>query len=191
LAAVADSRERMEFRHLDEGDDADFAILAQVHKQNVAALPDLVIGMLTDLKGDAAYPVDRCEHSLQTATRALHDGRDEEYIVCALLHDIGEPLGPFNHGEVAAAVLQPFVSEGNWWLVAHHPVFQVYFYGQHMGIDPNERDDYRDSPYFDRTAEFCALYDEVSFDQDYVSEPMSTFEPMVRRLLHREWVPPT
>jgi len=186
-----DGADRMQFRRMDEGTDADFAVLAGVHAENVAALPDLLMGMLTDLKADAEYPVDRCEHSLQAATRALRDGRDEEYVVCALLHDIGESLGPFNHGDVVAAVLRPFVSEANWWMLAHHPVFQVYFYGQHLGIDPNERDEYRDSPYFERTAEFCARYDEVSFDPDYASEPMTTFAPMVRRVLHKAWTPPT
>ena len=186
-----DGDDRMHFRRMDEGSDADFAVLAGVHAANVAALPDLLMGMLTDLQADAAYPVDRCEHSLQAATRALRDGRDEEYVVCALLHDIGESLGPFNHGDVVAAVLRPFVSEANHWMLAHHPVFQVYFYGQHLGIDPNERDEYRTSPHFERTAEFCARYDEVSFDPDYESEPMSTFAPMVRRVLHKEWTPPT
>ena len=188
---VTDTPEQMHFRRMDAGTDADFAVLAHVHEQNVAALPDLLMGMLTRLHADAAYPVDRCEHSLQAATRALRDGRDEEYVVCALLHDIGESLGPFNHGDIVAAVLRPFISEANHWMLAHHPVFQVYFYGQHLGIDPNERDAYRDSPYFDRTAEFCALYDEVSFDAAYDSEPMSTFEPMVRRVLHKDWTPPT
>ena len=183
--------EQMHFRRMDEGTDSDFAVLAHVHEQNVAGLPDLLMGMLTDLRSDESYPVDRCEHSLQAATRALQDGRDEEYVVCALLHDIGESLGPFNHGDVVAAILRPFVSEANHWMLAHHPVFQVYFYGQHLGIDPNERDAYRDSPHFDRTAEFCRLYDEVSFDVDYPSEPMSTFDPMVRRVLHKEWTPPT
>ena len=75
-------------------------------------------------------------------------------------------------------------------MLEHHPVFQVYFYGQHLGIDPNERERYRESPYFDRTGEFCALYDEVSFDAAYPSEPMSTFEPMVRRVLSKDWTPP-
>jgi len=187
---MADTPDQMHFRRMDQGSDADFAVLARVHEQNVAALPDLLMGMLTDLEADAAYPVDRCQLSLQAATRALRDGRDEEYVVCALLHDIGESLGPFNHGDIVAAVLRPFISEANHWMLAHHPVFQVYFYGQHLGIDPNERDAYRDSPYYERTVEFCARYDEVSFDGDYPSEPMSTFEPMVRRVLHKEWVPP-
>jgi predicted HD phosphohydrolase len=69
-------------------------------------------------------------------------------------------------------------------------VFQTYFYARHLGQDPNARERYRDSPHFDHTAEFCARYDEVSFDHAYPSEPMATFEPMVRRILHRDWTPP-
>lgn len=188
---MAESNERMHFRRMDEGTDADFAILARVHERNLAHLPDLLLGMVTDLTADADYPVDRAAHSLQAATRALRDGRDEEYVVCALLHDVGESLGPFNHGEVVAAILRPFVSEANAWMLAHHPVFQVYFYGQHLGIDPNAREAHRGSPYFDRTAEFCALYDEISFDPSFRAEPVATFEPMVRRVLGKRWSPPT
>jgi hypothetical protein len=103
---MAETPDQMHFRRMDQGSDADFAVLARVHEQNVAALPDLLMGMLNDLSADAAYPVDRCQHSLQAATRALRDGRDEEYVVCALLHDIGESLGPFNHGDVVAAILR-------------------------------------------------------------------------------------
>jgi predicted HD phosphohydrolase len=182
---------KMHFRRMDEGTDADFALLASVHEENLKALPDLLLGMLTDLTADATYPVNRMEHSVQCATRALRDGRDEEYVVCCLLHDIGESLGPFNHGEVAAAVLRPFVSSGNYWMLAHHPVFQVYFIGQHLGMDPNERDQYVASPFYDQTVEFCALYDEVSFDPDYDSEPVDTFEPLVRRVLDLQWAPPS
>jgi predicted HD phosphohydrolase len=181
---------RMHFRRMDEGTDDDFAVLARVHEENIAALPDLLLGMLTGLTADNAYPVNRLEHSLQTATRALRDERDEEYVVCCLLHDVGESLGPFNHGEVVAAVLRPFVSTANYWMMAHHPVFQMYFIGQHLGVDPNERDQFLTSPFYDRTVEFCAKYDEVSFDPDYRSEPIATFEPMVRRVLDLQWSPP-
>jgi len=176
---------------MDEGTDADFAILAEVHRNNVEALPGLLLGMLTGLAADEAYPVDRQSHSLQSATLALRDDRSEEYVVCCLLHDIGESLGPFNHGEVAAAILRPFVSEANHWMLVHHPIFQTYYYGPHVGIDPNQRDRYLDSPYYDQTVEFCARYDEVAFDASYPNEPLATFEPMVRRVLHREWTPPS
>lgn len=182
---------KMHFRRMDEGTRDDYEVLRRVHEHNLAALPDLLLGLLGDLGADANYPITRYEHSLQSATRAWRDGRDEEYVVCALLHDIGESLGPLNHGEVVGAILAPFVSEANHWMLTNHPVFQVYFYGTFLDLDPNARDAYRDSPYFDRTAEFCALYDEVSFDPDYDSEPIATFEPMVRRVLARSWTPPT
>lgn len=180
----------MHFRRMNEGTDRDFLILQHVHTKNVAALPDLLLGMLTGLEAGQAYPVHRLTHSLQSATSALRDGKDEEYIVCCLFHDIGESLGPFNHGEVAAAILRPFVSVDNYWMLAHHPTFQTYFYGQHLGIDPNERDEYIASPFYDRTVEFCATYDEVAFDLAYRAEPIATFEPMVRRVLTKEWRPP-
>jgi predicted HD phosphohydrolase len=182
---------KMHFRRMDEGSDADFAVLQRVHEENIQKLPDLLMGLLTNLSADEAYPIDRLQHSLQAATRALADGRDDEYVACALLHDIGESLGPFNHGEVVAAVLKPFVSEANHWMLGHHPVFQLYFYGRHIGANPDARERYRGHPHFDRAAEFSALYDEVSFDPNYRSEPMSTFAPIVRRVLHKNWTPPS
>jgi len=181
----------MHFRRMDDMTPGDFEVLKQVHEENLERLPDLLLGLLDSLGGDEAYPVDRKTHSLQAATRALRDGRDEEYVVMALLHDIGEALGPLNHGEVIAAILKPFISEANHWTLEHHPLFQTYFYGGNVGIDPDGRDAYRASPHFARTAEFCALYDEVSFDPDYPNEPIETFVPMVRRVLAKAWEPPS
>lgn len=185
-----DDAGHMHFSRMDDMTRDDYAVPKRVHEQNLENLPDLLLNLLDTLGGDEAYPVDRRTHSLQAATRALRDGRDEEYVVVALLHDIGEALGPFNHGEVIAAILKPFISEANHWTL-EHPLFQTYFYGSNVGIDPNGRDAYRDSPYFERTAQFCALYDEVSFDPNYDNEPLETFEPMVRRVLSGHWQPPT
>lgn len=181
---------RMHFDRLDDGSDADFAVMRRVHERNLARLPDRLLSMLSSLKGDAAYPVDRLEHSVQTATRAQRDGADEETIVCALLHDVGETLGPLNHGEVVAAVLKPFISEQNHWVLAHHPLFQTYFYARHLGLDPNARERYRDSPYYQACVDFTTNWDELSFDPSYDSEPLSAFEPIVRRVLSRTWKPP-
>ena len=181
---------KMHFHRMDDMTRDDFAVLRRVHEQNLEQLPDLLISLLNSLGGDEAYPVDRRTHSLQAATRALRDGRDEQYVVVALLHDVGEALGPLNHGEVIASVLHPFISEANHWMLLHHPLFQTYFYGGNVGIDPNGRDAFRNSPFFSQTAEFCARYDEVSFDPDYPSEPIETFIPMLRRVLSRKWTPP-
>jgi len=112
--------------------------------------------MLTDQKGLAlGCQVDLFEHALQTATRCYNDVMartkaedseekakltpaglsvvDEELVVVALLHDIGETLSPINHGEVAAGILRPFISPRNYWILMHHEIFQLYYYGKAAG----------------------------------------------------------
>ena len=148
------------------------------------SLPDRVLAHLRLLDGDfGGFPVDRLTHSLQTATRALKDGRDEEYVVCALLHDIGDTLGSYNHPDVAAAILKPFVGEANLWMVQNHGVFQGYNFFHHIGMNRNMRDAFKSSPHYERTAEFVALYDNPAFDPRGETLPLADFEPMVRRLM--------
>jgi predicted HD phosphohydrolase len=147
-------------------------------------LPDRVLAHLKLLDGDyGGFPIDRYSHCLQTATLALRDGRDEEYVVCALLHDIGDTLGCFNHPDIAAAILKPFVSEANLWMVQHHGIFQGYNFFHHIGMDRNMRDMFKGHPHYARTEEFIALYDDPAFDAKKEILPISEFEPMVRRLL--------
>ncbi|WP_038209944.1 HD domain-containing protein [Xenophilus azovorans] len=147
-------------------------------------LPDRVMAHLKLLEGDyGGFPVDRCTHSLQTATRALRDGRDEEYVVSALLHDIGDTLGSFNHPDIAAAILQPFVGEANHWMVQHHGIFQGHYFFHHIGLDRDLRDRFRNHPHYERTAEFCELYDNPAFDPKGETLPIGEFEPMLRRLM--------
>jgi predicted HD phosphohydrolase len=142
-----------------------------------------VLAHLKLLDGDhGGFPIDRYQHSLQTATRALKDGRDEEYVVCALLHDIGDTLGSYNHFDIAAAILKPFVSEANLWMVQQHGIFQGYYFFHHVGLDRNLRDQFRGHAHYTRTEEFCALYDNAAFDPQGETEPIETFEPMVRRV---------
>jgi len=181
---------KMHFTRMDQGTDEDFQVLKQVHERTLIELPGRLLGLLDQLGADTAYNITRRDHCLQTATRALRDGKDEEYVAVALLHDIGESLGPFNHGEVIAAILKPFICRDNHFMLANHGLFQTYFYAAHLGLDPNARDRYKGDPAYDRTVEFCAKYDEISFDPAYANEPLSTFEPMVRKLFAKHWVPP-
>ena len=147
-------------------------------------LPERVMAHLKILEGDyGGFPVDRYTHSLQTATRALRDGRDEEYVVCALLHDIGDTLGSFNHPDIAAAILKPFVGEANHWMVQHHGIFQGHYFFHHIGLDRDMREQFRPHPHYERTAEFCELYDNPAFDPRGETLPISEFEPMLRRLM--------
>ncbi len=176
--------ERASFQQMAEGTAEDWQIIMRHHEPFARALPDRVLLHLGLLGGDfGGFAVDRLTHSLQTATRALLDGRDEEYVVCALLHDIGDTLCPNNHPDLAAAILKPFVSERNHWIVEKHGVFQGYYFWHLIGGDRNARDRYRSHQYFDDTAEFCELYDQRAFEPKGETLPLVEFEPMVRRVL--------
>lgn len=172
------------FKSFQESTREDWQLIAAEFMVYANKLPDRVITHLKLLDGDfGGFPIDRYAHSLQTATRALRDGRDEEYVVCALLHDIGDSLGTYNHPDIAAAILKPFVSDANLWMVEHHGIFQGYYFFHHVGMDRNMRDQFSGHPHYDYTAEFCELYDSPSFDKQYETLPLSEFEPMLRRVL--------
>ncbi|SED15544.1 hypothetical protein SAMN05216178_6469 [Pseudomonas saponiphila] len=171
------------FTHMQDGSQEDWAIIAADFSAYAKQLPARILAHLQLLEGDfGGFPVDRLTHSLQTASRAWHDGRDEEYVVCALLHDIGDTLGSYNHADIAAAILKPFVSPENLWMVEKHAIFQGYYFFHHLGMDRHLREQFCEHPLYQRTAEFCAKYDAAAFDPTYASLPLSFFEPMLRRL---------
>src|SRR5579863_8633004 len=169
---MTSTAQRTYFSTFEESTAEDWAIIAPQLNVTQSLVPERVMDLLRSMKSDhGGFPVDRLEHVLQTATRAERDGRDEEYVLCALIHDIGDTLSPFNHPAIGAAILKPFVSQANHWMVEHHGIFQGYYFWHHIGMDRNARDRFRDSPYFDYTAEFCAEYDQTAFDAGYKSEP--------------------
>lgn len=168
-----------------DGTRDDWAVIALEFGAYAKGLPDRVLDHLRLLHGDfGGFPVDRLTHCLQTATLAHRDGQDEEYVVCALLHDIGDTLGSYNHADVAAAILQPFVSEANHWMVAHHGIFQGYYFFHHLGMDRDMRERFKDqAELYRHTAFFCERYDAAAFDPEAEALPLDFFEPMVRRIL--------
>lgn len=178
--------ETVRFTRMDQGTFEEYQFLERKYRGHLDRLADEVLGLLQRLGGDKlGYKVDRLEHSLQTATRAFRDGADEETVCAALLHDMGDTLAPANHADIAAAILKPFVSPDTHWLVQHHAVFQGYYYWHHVGGDRAAREKHRGHPMFQRTAEFCAKWDQMAFDPDYDTMPLAAFEPMVRRLFQR------
>ncbi len=175
---------RASFKTMQDSTREDWQLIGGEFMQFTRGLPERVIKHLQILEGDyGGFPVDRYTHSLQTATRALRDGRDEEYVVCALLHDIGDTLGSFNHPDIAAAILKPFVSEANHWMVQNHGIFQGHYFFHHIGLDRDMRDNFRGHPHYERTAEFCALYDNPAFDPKAETLPIAEFEPLLRRVM--------
>lgn len=181
-----DGGARAQFTALTEGTREDWAIIAGEMMTFGKSLPDRVMAHLMLLDGDhGGFPIDRLQHCLQTATRAHRDGRDEGYVVMSLLHDIGDTLGTFNHPDIAAAMIKPFVSEELRWICEQHGVFQGYYFFHHLGWDRNLRDRLHGHPHFAACAEFCEKYDQAAFDPAHDTAPLSFFEPMLRRVMAR------
>ncbi len=180
--------ETVSFRHMIDGTREDYDHVMRIHEETKASHHvDAVLALLKATgEPDAGYKITRLEHSLQTATRALDDGADEEWIVAALLHDIGDLIAPDDHAEMAAAVLRPYVSRKVHWVVQKHGIFQGYYFWHHLDLDRNAREKYRDHPYFEACERFCERWDQTAFDPDYPTRPLEDFEPMLRRLFARE-----
>jgi predicted HD phosphohydrolase len=174
------------FRQMQDGTREDYLLLDESERRYAAGLGDRVMDALRKLDHSIeGYPVSRLQHSLQTATRALRDAADEEMVVAALIHDIGDELAPFNHSELAAAILRPYVRPEVTWIVAQHGLFQNYYYVHHFGGDRNARERLRDHPWYAACVHFCAAWDQCSFDPDYRSETLAHFEPLLRRIFAR------
>lgn len=174
---------RARFRAMAESTQDDWDIIAAEQKLFAPQNGRRILDHLNLLAGDyGGFPVDRLTHCRQTATRAYRDGRDEEYVVMALLHDIGDTLGAFNHPDVAAAILKPFLSEENLFIVQHHGIFQGHYFFHYIGLDRDMREQFKNHPHYQACVEFCAIYDQPAFDPDYDSLPLEFFAPMVERV---------
>lgn len=172
------------YHAMSEGTAEDWRAINVANAAFGRALPDRLLRAMRELGEDeGGFAINRLQHSLQTATRAHRDGRDEEYVVCALMHDIGDLMGPANHAEVGAIIMKPYVSEQNWWMMDKHGIFQGYYFFHYLGLDRNMREQFRGHPHFEYTAQFCHLYDQNSFDPDYDTMTLEDFEPMLRRVV--------
>lgn len=178
--------QRATFASMEESSQADWAVIGSHFIAFNQNLPDRVLSHLRLLEGDyGGFPIDRMQHSLQTATRAHRAGESEPYVVAALLHDIGDTLASYNHPDIAAAIIKPFVDDKLHWMVEHHGVFQGYYFFHHLGMNRDMREAFRGHEHFEDTARFCELYDQTAFDSAYESAPLEFFEPMVRRVFAR------
>ena len=175
---------RATFTHMKDGTAEDWMVIGTEAATFSTTLYQRIIDHLMLLKDDCGgFPVDRLTHCLQTATLAYKDGKDEEYVVCALLHDIGDTLGPANHADIAATILEPYVSDENHWMIKHHAIFQGYYFFEYLGLNKNLRDGYQDHPCYERTLEFIEKYDAPAFDPEAETYPLPFFEPMLKSVL--------
>ena len=177
---------KVKFIEMKKGSKEDYLLLDKLEKKFIEGTADRILKAMQGLtSGLVGYQINRLEHSLQTATRALKENASDEMIVAALLHDIGDELAPNNHAEFAAAVLRPYVSEKTAWIVEKHGIFQMYYYAHHLGFNKNERDKYKSHKYYLATIEFCEKWDQASFDPNYKSLTLKEFEPYVKKIFSR------
>ena len=174
------------FRQMKDGTREDYLLLDESERDFAKGLPQQIMTALKRLDHSLeGYPLTRLGHSLQTATRALRDGADDELVVAALIHDLGDELSPYNHAEIAAGIIRPYVREEVTWIVEQHGLFQTYYYVHHMGGDRHMRDKFKDHKWFESCANFCERYDQASFDPDYDTWPLEAFAPLVEKIFSR------
>tara|TARA_B100000029_G_scaffold177804_1_gene175157 strand:+ start:1053 stop:1610 length:558 start_codon:yes stop_codon:yes gene_type:complete len=179
--------ERVKFTQMKHGSKEDYLLLEKHEKKYIEGTADRLIKFMSSLNSTLeGYQVSRLEHSLQTATRALNDKADDEMIVASLLHDIGDELAPLNHSEYAAAVLKPYVSEKTHWVIEKHGEFQMYYYAHHLGGNKNQREKYKGHKYYQDTVNFCENWDQKSFDPNFKSLNLKSFEPLVKKIFNRK-----
>ncbi|WP_304526268.1 HD domain-containing protein [Halomonas sp. I5-271120] len=174
------------FTQMKDGTKDEYMMLGELEERFVEGLPERILEALRALENTlSGYRVSRLDHVLQSATRAEEDGEDEEMIVAALIHDIGDDLAPHNHSQYAASIIRPYVRAEVTWIIEHHGLFQNYYYIHHFGGDPLERDRYQGHPWYQRCVDFCERWDQASFDPDYPTRSLEHFAPMVRRIFSR------
>ena len=175
------------FTEMKNGTKDEYLLLDEYEQKYIDGTADRILKFMSGLNSTLeGYKITRLEHSLQTATRAFKDNADEEMVVAALLHDIGDELAPMNHSEYAASILKPYVSERTHWIIEKHGEFQMFYYAHHLGGDKNRRDKYKDHKYYKDTINFCENYDQNSFDPNYKSFPLDFFKPMVIKIFSRK-----
>ena len=179
---------KVKFTEMKDGDKEDYLLLKELEKSYISMTSDRIIEELKrqgtiSLEG---YQITRLEHGLQSGTRAFRDGADIDWIIGALLHDIGDGLAPQNHDRMSAEVIRPFVREEVSWVVEHHGIFQMIYYAHHYGWDKDARDRYKDHPCFEMCSKFCERWDQKSFDPDYPSKSIIYFKPMIEEVFSRK-----
>mgnify|MGYP001238502566 FL=1 len=175
------------FIQMKDGSKEEYLLLDKYEQDYIKGTADRILnfmkGLTSTLEG---YKISRLEHSLQSATRAFNDGAEEEMIVAALLHDIGDELAPLNHSEYAASVLKPYVTEKTHWIIEKHGEFQMYYYAHYLGKNQNQREKYKNHKYYQDAINFCENWDQASFDPNYKSKPLDFFAPTVKKIFARK-----
>jgi predicted HD phosphohydrolase len=174
------------FTRMDESTAEQWAVIGTETAQNMGRVADRVLAMLESLSDITdGFATDQLTHCLQTATLAERAEADDEVVVAALCHDIGKAVSVPNHPRIAAEILRPYVRDDVYKMILVHQDFQGRHYYQHFGGDPNARETHRDEltpEEFALAEKFADEWDQIAFDPDYDTLPLSHFEDRVRKV---------
>jgi len=178
----------VEFTAMKDGTKEEYLFLKPLEDEHIKGTADRVLRELRLQQEETlpGYKITRLEHGLQSASRAYDEGADLDWVVGALLHDIGDGLAPQNHDRFAAEILRPYLREEVVWAVERHAAFQMYYYAHHYRWNQHEREKYADSIYYQSCVDFCERWDQSSFDPAYPTRPLEFFIPMVREVFARK-----
>jgi predicted HD phosphohydrolase len=177
------------FRTLEEATPDDWRVIieAEAADRLQRSTGERLLGLLASMR-DAdplGSPINLYAHSLQTATRALRAGEDDELVIVSLFHDLPEAFSDNHHGLLAAGLLSPWISERREWLLVQHVDFQQFHFVNHPRPDTHARERFAGHPFYAETEHFCRVYDQNSFDRDYAALPLEEFAPIVARFFAR------
>lgn len=171
----------MSFTRMDQSKKEDWLKIGAEHVPLQQQCPQTIMTMLRQLENiQGGFGVNQLHHALQTASMAKRAGADDDMVLGALCHDIGKVISVPNHGQIAAEILKPYVSETVYWVIRTHQDFQGKHYYHHFDRNPNARDKYKDEPWFAIAEQFTDEWDQAAFDPDYEVIPLEEFEPLVQ-----------
>ena len=171
------------FTRMDESTAEQWSVIGAETMANQPRVADEVLAMLRRLEAITdGFNTNQWVHALQTATLAERSGADTEVVVASLCHDIGKLISVFNHPEIAAAILKPYVRDEVYQAIKAHQDFQGRHYYHHFGADPDARQQYEGAEWYGLAEQFADEWDQVAFDPDGPYEPLEHFEPMVREV---------
>ena len=180
--------ESVSWTEMANGSREDYEMLGALYSEHTSGeIVQNLVSLLKVMQGPKlGYQIDRYEHSLQSASRALRAEERLDVVIGCLLHDVGDSFAPQNHSATAAALLAPYIDDEMHWVVQHHGLFQGYYYFHHMGGDRDARNIYEDHEHFEACVRFCAEYDQNCFDPDYPNLPIEDFIPLMADFFSRE-----
>ena len=87
------------FTEMQYGTHADYAMLHEMERPYMEGTARRLMSEMARQGEETigGYKVTRLGHALQSATTAWRDGAEVDWVVAALLHDIGDGLSPQNH----------------------------------------------------------------------------------------------